>query len=74
MRPVGAFLNGGLENLDRALALVDVRRENAHALAFYQRLGMRELRWDEQAIYLDYSREKFKAARGQLWNIVEQMS
>lgn len=61
----------GFETLDRPLALVDVRRDNAHAFAFYQRLGMRELRRDEQDIYLDYSRDQFRAARDELWRVVE---
>ena len=61
----------GFEQLDRPLALVDVRRDNDHALAFYQRLGMRELRRDEQDIYLAYSREQFRDARDSLWRVVE---
>ena len=61
----------GFEQLDRPLALVDVRRDNDHALAFYQRLGMRELRRDEQDIYMDYSREQFRETRDGLWRVVE---
>ena len=64
----------GFEKLDRPLALVDVRRDNVHALAFYQRLGMRELRRDEQDIFLEYSRDQFRAARDRLWQTVEHTS
>ena len=64
----------GFEKLVRPLALIDVRRDNVHALAFYQRLGMRELRRDEQDIFLDYSRDQFRAARDGLWRAIQGRS
>ena len=64
----------GFEHLERPLALVDVRRDNGHALAFYQRLGMREIRRDEQDIFLHYTREQFSQTRDGLWRVVETKS
>ena len=61
----------GFETVNRPLALIDVRCDNSHALTFYQRLGMREVRRDERDIYLDYSREQFRAARNDLWQVVK---
>ncbi len=40
-------------------SLVDVRRANAHAEAFYRRFGMVEIDADAQDIFFTYSRETF---------------
>lgn len=58
--------------LDLSKALVDVRADNCHALAIYQRLGMSELRRDDQDIYLTYPRSRFEADRAGFLSILEQ--
>lgn len=60
----------GFLGLDLSKALVDVRADNSHALEFYQRLGMTELRRDEQDIYLTYPRHRFEADRVSYLEIV----
>jgi len=51
----------GFDGLGLSQALVDVRIGNAQALAIYQRLGMVELRRDDQDIYFTYPRVRFEA-------------
>lgn len=62
----------GFDGLGLTQALVDVRIGNAHALAFYQRLGMDELRRDDHDIYLAYPRSRFNADRAGYGTILEQ--
>lgn len=45
-------------------ALIDVRRANTHAEAFYRRFGMIESGSDAQEIFFTYSREAFWRDRG----------
>jgi RimJ/RimL family protein N-acetyltransferase len=45
-------------------ALIDVRRANTHAEAFYRRFGMTEMGSDAQDIFFTYSREAFLRDRG----------
>lgn len=42
-----------------AYALVDVRRANTHATAFYRRFGMEKVGENDQDIFFTYSRETF---------------
>ena len=53
----------GFDNLHLSQALVDVRCDNDRALAIYQRLGMTELRRDDQDVYFSYPRTRFDADR-----------
>ena len=53
----------GFEMLHRDLAKVDVRLDNAHAAAFYRRLGMTETHRTAQDIYFSYPRVRFAADR-----------
>ena len=53
----------GFEVLQRNLAKVDVRVDNAHATAFYRRLGMTETHRTAQDIYFYYPRARFAADR-----------
>lgn len=53
----------GFDGLGRARALVDVRRSNTHAEAFYRRLGMTEIGRTEQDIFFTYPRTRFQADR-----------
>lgn len=53
----------GFDGLGLSQALVDVRIGNERALAIYQRLGMIELRRDDQDIYFTYPRGQFEADR-----------
>jgi len=50
----------GFRQLNLPVAYVDVRIHNAKARAFYSRLGMQELRRDEQDIYFVYHRAMFE--------------
>lgn len=49
----------GFENLAKKRALIDVRRDNVHAQAFYRRIGMIETHSDAQDIFFTYTRETF---------------
>lgn len=62
----------GFDGLGLSQALVDVRIGNAQALAIYQRLGMIELRRDDQDIYFTYPRVRFEADRPGYLAILEE--
>lgn len=62
----------GFDELGRVKALVDVRIGNEHALAIYQRLGMIELRRDDQDIYFIYPRSRFDADHAGYLAILEE--
>ena len=62
----------GFDGLGLSQALVDVRIGNAQALAIYQRLGMIELRRDDQDIYFIYPRVRFEADRAGYLAILEE--
>lgn len=65
----------GFEQLGISKALVDVRTDNAKALAIYQRLGMTEIRRDAQDIYFEYSAAQFLADKPQyLSQILERQA
>ena len=51
------------ESLGMAVGYIDVRKQNAHALAFYRRFGMQEIHEDAHNIYFEYTSEKFAADR-----------
>lgn len=53
----------GFDRLECERALVDVRHSNAHAEAFYRRLGMTEIGRTEQDIFFTYMRDRFLADR-----------
>ncbi len=53
----------GFNVLDREFANVDVRIENKHARAFYQRLGMIETSRTQTDIFFIYPRTRFEADR-----------
>ncbi|UOK72798.1 GNAT family N-acetyltransferase [Ancylobacter polymorphus] len=61
----------GFERLGRPKALVDVRINNDRAVAIYRRLGMTEVRRDDQDIYLVYARGRFEADRAGYLAILE---
>ena len=50
----------GFRGLGARLALIDVRRENARALAFYRGFGMIETGEDADNCYFEYPRERFE--------------
>jgi RimJ/RimL family protein N-acetyltransferase len=62
----------GFDQLGLLLANVDVRIGNERALAFYQRLGMSELRRDNSDIYFIYPRSRFEADRSGYLAILEE--
>ena len=53
----------GFDTLQRGSAKVDVRVDNAHATAFYRRLGMTETYRTTQDIFFSYQRMRFTADR-----------
>lgn len=60
-----AFLSFGLgfDRLRCDRALVDVRVQNRHAIAFYRRFGMVEIDRTKQDIYFVYDRRRFETDR-----------
>jgi len=62
----------GFDGLGLPQALVDVRIGNEQALAIYQRLGMIELRRDDQDAYFAYPRVRFDADRAGYLAILEE--
>lgn len=62
----------GFERLGKRLALIDVRRDNTRALAFYRRLGMTETGADRTDCYFEYPAERYLADRDGLVNIVRR--
>ncbi len=49
----------GFTILGRDEAQVEVLKENAHAIAFYRRLGMRQISQDTQKLYFRYDKDRF---------------
>lgn len=62
----------GFDGLGLSMAHVDVRIGNDRAFAFYQRLGMTELRRDDSDIYFTYPRSRFDADRPGYLAILEK--
>lgn len=60
-----AFLSykAAFEVLGLNRAIFDVRRENAHAIAFYLRFGATETGADNENVYFEYTATKFFADR-----------
>ena len=56
-------LGVGFERLGLSTAFLDVRRDNANAVAFYQRLGMTNIGVDAVNLYLKYTRNQFLQAQ-----------
>lgn len=48
------------ERLGLSSANIDVRHENLHAMAFYRRFGMTEVRRDDENVYFRYDRTDFE--------------
>ena len=47
--------------LGKQQGLIDVHKQNQRAIDFYRRFGMTQIREDEENIYFNYPRERFKA-------------
>ena len=62
----------GFEQLGLPMALVEVRIGNDHALAFYRRLGMTELRRDDRDIYFIFPRARLEADRTEYMAILQK--
>jgi RimJ/RimL family protein N-acetyltransferase len=61
----------GFQNLGKDRAFVDVRIQNAHAEAFYRRLGMTEMHRTDQDIFFVYPRARFEADRADYLSILK---
>lgn len=64
--------NVGFEQLGLPMALVEVRIGNDHALSFYRRLGMTELRRDDRDIYLIFPRARLEVDRTEYMAILKK--
>ena len=62
----------GFDCLNLSEGFVDVRIDNTKALAFYFRLGMKELRRDQQDVYFVYSHDVFEKDQNEFLRVVEQ--
>lgn len=62
----------GFEGLGAALARIDVRRDNTHAVAFYRRFGMTETHCTDHDIFFTYSRARFMADRDEYLAFLKQ--
>ena len=51
------------ESLGMAVGGIDMRKQNSHAIGFYRRFGMQEIREDAHNIYFEYTSEQFAADR-----------
>jgi len=49
------------ENLSMTVGIIDVRKDNTRAIAFYRRFGMHETGEDTENIYFEYKSEQFTA-------------
>lgn len=61
----------GFDRLGLAEGVLDVRRENTHAQAFYRRFGMRQTGADDTNLYFAFSREDFASRRRALVDILK---
>ncbi|BBC73986.1 conserved hypothetical protein [Altererythrobacter sp. B11] len=52
----------GFHALNRRKAVLDVRKDNERAIAFYRRFGMNQTHEDELNLYFEYLREHFDRA------------
>lgn len=50
----------GFKHLELNLARIDVRADNHHAIAFYRRFGMAEIRQSNDEINFEYTRAQFE--------------
>lgn len=51
----------GFERLGKSLAHIDVRQDNARAVAFYRRFGMTEANRDAVNLYFEYPQSRYQA-------------
>ena len=60
----------GFGQLQRQVALIDVRADNERALKFYRRFGMQEVDQDDNNVYFTYHRNRFRADRARHLSVV----
>lgn len=60
----------GFEKLGIEIANIDSRIENQHAIAFYRRLGVTQLRQDECDIFFEYSRTQYRRDLRKYFSII----
>ncbi|RKF12443.1 N-acetyltransferase [Roseovarius spongiae] len=61
----------GFEGLGLQRVVLDVRRANARAIAFYRRFGMSEAGQDTENLYFTLSREDFRKNRDEFMRILQ---
>lgn len=64
--------SAAFDRLGLTLAAFDVRRENAHTIAFHRRFGATEASRDKQNIYFVYPRSRYDADRASFSMILTQ--
>ena len=62
----------GFDVLDKPLALIDVRKANLHAGAFYRRFGMQEVGEDADNFYFHFDRARFEQDRPGYTEVLRQ--
>ncbi|TNE94711.1 MAG: N-acetyltransferase [Rhodobacteraceae bacterium] len=62
----------GFEKLGLASAIFDVRRDNAHTLAFHRRFGATEVGQDQMNIYFHYPAIRYAADRARHLEVLTQ--
>lgn len=62
----------GFEGLNAQVALIDVRKDNRHATAFYRRFGMHETGEDSENLYFEYRRERLERDEPHFWSLLEE--
>lgn len=62
----------GFDVLGCALAILDVRRDNERAIAFYRRFGMHQTGSDDLDLFFELSRQDFEARRESLQRAVSR--
>ncbi|WP_417729619.1 GNAT family N-acetyltransferase [Roseovarius sp.] len=61
----------GFHYLELNVARIDVRADNDHAIAFYQRLGMTEIGQSTDEIEFEYTRAQYEADKPAYLKIIE---
>ncbi|WP_050929921.1 GNAT family N-acetyltransferase [Aestuariivita boseongensis] len=64
----------GFDALGLYRGILDVRRDNAKAIAFYRRFGMTETGSDADNLYFELTRERFAAKQPELNNALQEGS
>ena len=65
--------NIAFTNLKLTLANIDLRAENAHAIAFYKRLGMKKMYRADHDIFFSYTCDQYCVDRKYYENVLREL-